>query len=372
MRLVPRDHYEALFLSDTPLLDTRAPIEFAKGSFPTAVNLPLLTDNERAQVGTCYKQKGQAAAVALGHELVGGDVKSARVDCWLAFTEQNPQGALLCFRGGMRSQIVQAWLSERGVDFPRIDGGYKALRQWLSEELATICQTVPFIFVAGRTGAAKTRLLNQGSDGMPIPRSVDLEGLAHHRGSAFGRRAMPQPTQISFEIALAIALIKARAQGPGPIALEDEGHLIGRCALPLPLQNARQDADWVLLESPLEQRVQHSFDNYILANLEELLQRTANASEAFERFSEGLLSALERIQKRLGRQRATEIQALMREALDQHQNGNPDAHKEWIRALLVHYYDPMYEHQMRKRTQQPLFSGDESEVAHYLRETLGP
>ena len=367
MKLIGPDQYEALFLADTPLLDTRAPIEFARGSFPTATNLPLLSDDERAQIGTCYKQKGQAAAITLGHQLVSGSTRSSRIDHWQAFAEHHPQGALFCFRGGIRSQIAQEWLGERGIEYPRVAGGYKALRQWLSDQLNGICLTVPFLLVGGRTGAAKTRLLNEGLDGRPLSGSIDLEGLAHHRGSSFGRRAQPQPSQIQFEIALSVALLKLKAGGASPIIIEDEGHLIGRCALPSALQNARRQADWVLLEAPLEQRVEHSFDNYILSNLEDLCQYCPNRADAFAQFSQELLAALGRIQKRLGGQRHSEIQGLMREALAAHEAGNASRHKDWIRELLVHYYDPMYEHQMRRRDTSPLFRGNESEVAQFLR-----
>ena len=92
------DDYRALFLADVPLLDTRAPAEFERGAFPTARNLPLMTDNERAAVGTCYKQRGQAAAIALGHELVAGEVRERRLAAWAAFARAH---AGSCARAGM-------------------------------------------------------------------------------------------------------------------------------------------------------------------------------------------------------------------------------------------------------------------------------
>lgn len=84
-----------LFLTDTPMMDTRAPLEFSKGAFPHTFNVPLMTDAERAQVGTCYKQQGQTAALALGHQLVAGSIKQQRLEQWLAFAQHNPEGCVL-------------------------------------------------------------------------------------------------------------------------------------------------------------------------------------------------------------------------------------------------------------------------------------
>ena len=235
------DDLQRLLLTDTPLIDTRAPIEFARGSLPTAVNLPLMTDSEREQVGTCYKQHGQKAAIDLGHQLVQGDVKAERIAAWADFAKTHPTGALYCFRGGLRSSIAQQWLHESGIEYPRVKGGYKSLRRWLIEYTDQTFASATLLFVGGRTGAAKTRVLNEGNAGQPIPGSVDLEGLAHHRGSAFGRRTTEQPTQISFEMGLGVALLKHK-QRPHPcLILEDEGRLIGRCALPLSLQAAKKN-----------------------------------------------------------------------------------------------------------------------------------
>ena len=361
------DDLESLLRDDTPLIDTRSPVEFAKGSLPTAINLPLMTDVEREAVGTCYKEQGADAAVRLGHELVAGDLKEQRVGAWKAFVAQHPTGALFCFRGGMRSEIAQRWLKDAGVDYPRIKGGYKAIRRWLTDSTDQLIEQTPLLLLGGPTGAAKTRILNEGKAGAPIPGSVDLEGLANHRGSAFGRRVTEQPTQIGFELALGVQLLKHRHAGHQKLLLEDEGRLIGRCALPLSLQAVRQDADWVQLDASVDARVEHSYENYILQNLEDLM--TQDAARAFDHFATGLLESLERIQKRLGGQRYAELTAVMQKALVAHERGNPEAHKAWISELLTDYYDPMYDYQMNKRTKPPLFRGTEQEVVEYLLQT---
>ena len=112
------EDYRSLFLSDAPMMDMRAPAEFAHGAFPSATSLPLMTDEERAQVGICYKRHGQAAAIELGHSIVSGQIRQGRMAHWLDFARSHPQGYLYCFRGGLRSQTVQHWLHEAGTDYP--------------------------------------------------------------------------------------------------------------------------------------------------------------------------------------------------------------------------------------------------------------
>ena len=360
------EDFASLLRDDTPLIDTRSPVEFAKGSLPTAINLPLMMDDEREAVGTCYKEQGQDAAVRLGHELISGERKAERVEAWRAFASQHPEGALFCFRGGMRSEIAQSWLKHAGLDYPRIKGGYKAMRRWLIESTDQLIEQTPLLLLGGPTGAAKTRILNEGNRGAPIPGSVDLEGLANHRGSAFGRRVTEQPSQISFELAFGVQLLKHQHAGHERLILEDEGRLIGRCALPLSLQAARQNADWIQLDASVDARVEHSYENYILQNLEDLM--TQDGARAFDHFATGLLESLERIQKRLGGQRYAVLKAMMQNALVAHERGNPEAHKAWISELLIGYYDPMYEYQMNNRIKAPLFRGTESEVTEYLLE----
>lgn len=355
-----------LFAEDTPLIDTRAPVEYQRGSLPTAVNLPLMDDAEREAVGRCYKQQGPDAAVALGHELVSGEIRTSRISGWRAFAETHPEGALFCFRGGLRSQLVQQWLAEAGVNYPRVSGGYKAMRQWLTASTQGICDTRQFVVVAGKTGCAKTRLITQGPNGEGIPGMVDLEGLANHRGSSFGRRVGGQPSQISFEMSLDVALYRSARQALPYIVLEDESRLIGRCALPVALQACIKAAPLVIVEATLEQRVQHSFENYILANLEELLTREANYERAFALFAEDLRNAMARIAKRLGGARYQQLSTRLEAAIQQHQSGDPSQHLNWIETLLRDYYDPMYSYQLKGRQSQVLFSGSEAAVAAFL------
>ncbi len=354
--------YAGILIEGLPLIDTRSPSEFAQGAMPNAVNLPLMSDDERAAVGTCYKRKGQDAAIALGHELVQGDLKQSRVMAWRDFAVQHPHGYLYCFRGGLRSQIAQQWLHDAGVAYPRIQGGYKAMRQFLLQAMQSQCQQQRFLVVSGQTGCAKTRLL-QG-----MPHAVDLEGLARHRGSAFGKRVGGQPTQIEFENTLALALMrKARALPEMLTLLEDESRLIGRLAVPEVLREQTLQAPLAVIESDLEVRVEHTYANYILHNLSEW-QAHAGVELGFQYFSEELLANLASLQKRLGGYRSTLLQNVMSDALIAHSSGKPEVHRQWIRILLKEYYDPMYAYQLGLKSERVVFKGDYDAVKAYCAE----
>jgi tRNA 2-selenouridine synthase len=353
-------NYLALFVDDTPLIDTRAPVEFARGAFPNAVNLPLMTDDERVAVGTCYKEHGQQAAIALGHQLVNGDIKAQRINAWLEQAQQHPQGYLYCFRGGLRSQICQQWLHEAGLDYPRVHGGYKAMRQFLLNSLEQICREQTLLVLAGHTGSAKTDLLNE------MPGAVDLEGLANHRGSAFGKRADGQPSQIDFENRVIIAMLKHQHRYPGKtIVLEDESRLIGRCALPHVLREAMAQAPLIQLQSDLESRTEHSYVNYILRKSAEW-QQHAGEEQGFELFVEDLRESLYRVRKRLGGERYAAVSEQLESAILAHREGDAAEHRTWIRGLLRDYYDPMYDYQGQKHPERVVFKGDADAVRDYL------
>jgi tRNA 2-selenouridine synthase len=354
------DDYHRLFINDIPLIDARAPIEYSHGSFPTAVNLPLMQDDERAQVGACYKQHGQKAAIALGHQLVSGVVKEQRIAAWKEFISNHPDGFLFCFRGGLRSQISQLWLSEVGCDYPRIAGGYKAMRQYLVEALTATTATAPMIILSGQTGGAKTQLLQD------LHTAVDLEKLANHRGSAFGKRVGGQPTQVNFENSLAIALLKQRHFNPGcSVILEDESHLIGKIMLPEAVMLAMQKAPVVVIEMSLNDRVQHTYQNYILHKLLEW-QQIFGQQQGFDLFAEELLTSLANLKRRLGGWRYQQLHVQMQFAIAEHAHNRPEAHLAWINTLLKDYYDPMYQYQLGRKDDRVIFKGSYTQVQAFL------
>ena len=226
-KIVSSEAFSDLFCQDTPFLDVRAPCEFFRGAFPNTINLPLLSDSEREAVGTVYKRDGKSAAIALGHRLVNAEAKDRLLVSWMDYMNTNPNAVLFCQRGGLRSQTVQTWLAEAGCTIVRAQGGYKSLRRHLIDAADQFTSSGQLMLVAGKTGSGKTHFINS------LPCSIDLEGLANHRGSAFGRRVSPQPSQASFENALGIALIKTTGQTSSVVAVEDESHAIGSLSIPI-------------------------------------------------------------------------------------------------------------------------------------------
>ncbi|WP_062263041.1 tRNA 2-selenouridine(34) synthase MnmH [Endozoicomonas arenosclerae] len=351
------DDYLSLFLNDTPLMDVRAPVEFSKGSFPLASNLPILDDHQREVIGTEYKQQGQDSAVSLGYELATDEVRAQRVACWQQFVQQHPEGYLFCFRGGQRSHITQSWLTDSGHPYPLIKGGYKALRRFLIDELEKSVEECRFIILSGKTGTGKTRLIHDIKD------SVDLEGLANHRGSSFGRRYGGQPTQIDFENRLSIAMLKHRHFKAGrPVLLEDESKLIGRCSLSQAFRDKMQQSPIILLEESIEERVEIGLQEYVSDNLSDF-QNVYGEEEGFDHFSQGLTDSLHRIRRRLGGVRYQELGDILSAALDQHKNqGSIEGYRPLIEHLLVGYYDPMYEYQLEQKQGRILFKGNREAI----------
>lgn len=345
------EDYLSLFLNDAPLLDVRAPVEFAKGSFPAAENAPLMNDEERHRIGICYKEKGQDEAIRLGHQLVCGDIKAQRIEAWKRFIARHPEGYLFCFRGGLRSRLTQQWIRDAGIDFPLVKGGYKALRRFLIDSLDNLVESGDFRILSGRTGTGKTRVLQQ------LPNPVDLEGLANHRGSSFGRQVTPQPSQIDFENRLAVAMLKARHLKNGPVYLEDESRLVGRCAMPDAMKERMAQAPLLILEQSLEDRTRIIREDYVEAMSADYINRDGEEA-GWLNFRDYLLEALGRISKRLGGERYSQLRSVMEQALkEQERNGDVHAHDAWIQPLLQDYYDPMYDYQLSKKQGQILVRG---------------
>ncbi len=354
------DNFHRLVVKNVPLIDVRAPVEFAAGAFPSAVNLPLMSDEERHQVGICYKEQGQAAAIALGHKLVCGSVKEARIAAWKAFVEQNPDALIYCFRGGMRSQLSQEWAEQAiGREIPRLEGGYKAFRNYLIDQLDPQLISSTPIVVGGRTGSGKTLLIRD------LKNVVDLEAIANHRGSSFGRQLSAQPTQIDFENRLAWALIQHRAAGHRHMILEDEGRHVGQCYLPLPLSAHFEQASVVHLEITLDERIDITFDEYVTAAQAAFTERFGE--DGLFQWLEDLRGSLQRIKKRLGGERLKRVSQLMQTAFDHQQaTGDTSAHKQWVEVLLCEYYDPMYDYQLEQKQQKIVFQGNADAVRDYL------
>lgn len=205
------------------LLDVRSPVEVARGALPGARELPLLTSEERHAVGVRYKEAGQGAAVTLGHKLVAKDLP-ARVAAWRRVCSEGPT-AVTCWRGGLRSRLAVEFICDPQVQ--RVEGGYKAIRAHLMQELGRVVSRRELLVLSGLTGSGKTRLLRSVTN--PAVQVVDLEGEAHHRGSSFGALEEAQPSQQTFENAVTADIVL----GWEPLlVVEDESRFIGRRTVP--------------------------------------------------------------------------------------------------------------------------------------------
>ena len=303
------------------VLDVRSPGEYAAGHLPGAVSFPLFTDDERAWVGTAYKQEGKQVAVDLGLELVGPKLRDMAARARALFEAQETRTPLLvhCWRGGMRSGSVDWLLRTAEVPSARCHGGYKACRAVLR---ATFQTARPYVVLGGMTGTAKTDVIHALAD--QHERTLDLEGMARHFGSSFGNlEAHPQPSTEQFSNDLAWALRALDRDGhDGPVWVENESRSIGWVQMPEDFHKRLRSAPVLELERTEDDRISHLLSMYGQANQEALVQ------------------AFERIRTKLGGQHANAAIAHVRE-------GNL---AEAARIALV-YYDKTYRHGLDKREQ---------------------
>ncbi|MCS6819588.1 MAG: tRNA 2-selenouridine(34) synthase MnmH [Chitinophagales bacterium] len=307
---------------DVLLLDVRTPSEYNYGHIPGAINLPLFTDEERAAVGTTYKQKGREAAIHAGLDFVGPRLSSIAAQAQELINQNSGKHKLLlyCWRGGMRSASVAWLLNLYGLNPQVIPGGYKAFRRWV---INTFEEKYAFAVLGGFTGSGKTLLLNALKNrGFPV---VDLEALANHHGSAFGSLGQPQqPTQEHFENMLALALRRAdiiSKRTAFPIWIEDESRFIGRVFIPPALWKQKIDAPLYILPDLREIRIKNLVHNYGKSDLSELS------------------ACILKIRKRLGPERAGL-------ALFELGKGNISRAAE----IILEYYDKTYQHSLGRRT----------------------
>lgn len=348
------DQVKKHLLEGLSFIDVRAPVEFDSGSIPGSVNLPILNNEERAVIGTCYKQHGQEKAIELGHQIVSGENKENKLKKWIDFFEQNPKSIVTCFRGGKRSQITQQFLLELNIHIPRIENGYKPIRQLFIEELKNYSQTKKMILLTGLTGSAKTHLLKKVKSVYPV---VDLEDLAKHRGSVFGAMSESQPSQADFENRLITEILKIEnTQDMRPILYEDESRLIGHRHLTEEFFTSLRSSKVILVKQTLEDRIENIFKDYIVdVKLSEKL------------FSDYEYS-LQKIEKRLGGAKTKEImQDLITSKFDFLNRQQTASNRIWIEKLLVYYYDILYQSSFDKRNPVILFQGSHSEILDFLR-----
>lgn len=348
-----------LLLAGERILDVRAPIEFRRNSCPETINLPILEDDERHAIGICYRHQGQDAAIQLGERLVSGDIRDSRIAAWRDASMHGRVTALMCARGGLRSQIAQRWLASAGVTLPRVAGGYKLLRQYLMARSDTIAASMRPIVICGMTGVGKTILLQHPC----LSRAaVDLEAAARHCGSGFGGLYGTQPSQANFENHVALELMRKHRFGPGVLLLEDESRAVGQVRIPEILFAAMCDAERVVVVASTADRIRLLRDQYVSSQV--CSSESIAPGGSLERY---LFDSLGKISRRLGGARTDECGELMKEALrEQRRTGRVELHDRWILRLLEYYYDPMYLRGIEAKNSQISFRGNAAEVVEFL------
>lgn len=292
---------------DVLLIDSRSEKEFEKAHIPGAVNIPLLNNEHRHEIGTCYKAEGRQAAVLRGFELVGPLFRE-KMDA--ALTQAAGREVFVyCWRGGMRSNILAWLLQMAGLRVTLLQGGYKSFRNYL---LPFLRAEYRILVLGGQTGSGKTEILQQLREaGEQV---VDLEHLASHKGSAFGLLGLPdQPSQEQFENMLALELEKIDPRQP--LWLENESRLIGRVIIPPALYDRMRTTRVVEVQVSRAQREARILNEYGVFDASLLAQHTG------------------RIAKRLGPQHA-------KQAVEWVLAGNV---RGWLQIVLD-YYDKTYRH----------------------------
>ena len=296
------------------LVDVRSPAEFADTSIPGAINVPLFSNEERAEIGTLYKNTGKAVARRRGIALAAPKIPELIDQVEAARTSRTIPVIVFCWRGGMRSLAMASFMNLAGIPARQLVGGHKAFRRMVCDYFDH--HKWPRIYVLrGLTGIGKTRILQQlEQQGYPV---VDLEKLANHRGSAFGSLGLgKQPGQKLFEARLWDRLDKLK-NSPYLIT-EGESRHIGRIAVPLRFHQAMQDQTSLWLTTPIALRTK-----IILADYPDLGQVT-----------EPITRALDSLKERLGGKTVARLQHYL----------HTEDWNSLIADLMQTYYDPLYLH----------------------------
>lgn len=300
------------------VIDARSPGEYRDDHLPGAVNLPVLDDAQRTQVGTLHNLEGGFAAKRAGAALVSHNIARA-LQHELADRDAGWRPLVYCWRGGNRSGALATVLARVGWRTTVLEGGYRAFRRRVLADLARLPATLPFVVVAGRTGSAKSRILAAiAARGEQV---LDLEGLGRHRGSVLGDLPdTEQPTQKLFETHVWSAL---RAMDPRrPVYVESESKKVGRCHVPDALMRAMRASRVVRVEADAALRARFLLDEY-----RHFVDDTAP-----------LFAQLDRLVALHGRERIDAWKALA-------------AGGRWepfVQALLREHYDPAYDRSMRR------------------------
>ncbi|MGL4913291.1 MAG: tRNA 2-selenouridine(34) synthase MnmH [Romboutsia sp.] len=314
---------EALRLKNTIFIDVRTESEYNEDCISNAFNMPLFKDNEHNEVGTIYKMQGKHEAIQKGFDYVSYKLKDIYMQVTTLSTEYE-NIVIYCARGGMRSGSVCNLLSSLGMNIYKLEGGYKAYRNFVLDYLQTAMDTKKFIVVHGLTGVGKTDLLKMlEKKEMDI---IDLEGMAQNSGSTFGFITFDEkpPSQKKFETRIFEKLYFSKTNY---IFIESESKRVGQVSVPNEIyEGIIRDGYHVLLDCSIENRVKRLCRDYIY-------EKDSDNVEV-------LKGCIEKFRKRLGHKKVDEYISLLDEG----------KYEELVELYLVEYYDPLYMHSVDKYT----------------------
>ena len=300
------------------IIDARSPSEYAEDHLPDAINAPVLDDAQRAEVGTLNARSGAFEAKRLGAAIAARNI-GALISQLFAERDRDWRPLVYCWRGGNRSGSLATVLARVGWRTTVIDGGYRAFRRHVVAELATLPQGLRFVVVGGRTGSAKSRLLEHLA--VRGEQVLDLEALARHRGSVLGGLPDdPQPSQKRFETLIWDTL--RQADPLRPIFVESESRKVGQCQVPEALILAMRRSRVAIIEAEVDVR-----SRFLLAEYDH-----------FQEDVPGLYALLDRLATLHGHARIEDWKALVAQ----------DRWLELVERLLVEHYDPSYDRSMTR------------------------
>jgi tRNA 2-selenouridine synthase len=319
MKEIPIQH--VIDTEDSLFIDVRSPSEFREGNIPGSINLPIFSDEERAEVGTTYKVQGQDPAKWLGMQLVSPKIPKILEEIG-SHAKTGKKPIIYCWRGGMRSKAITTFAEMSGLEVKRLTGGFRSYRHWVIENLNEKLLPDRFIVLHGMTGVGKTLVLDQlKENGFP---TLDLEKCAGHRGSVFGGIGNQVHNQKTFESILLHQLKKI--QDLSYAFMEAESKRIGKSIQPDFLLKAKKRGVHIILETTHEIRVERIFDEYVKPHAPQ------------EQFQERVMEAITPILKRF----STQVKDDILEVLERKD------YKKLIGILLMNYYDPRYQHKLEE------------------------
>lgn len=331
---------EVVYRDDIIIVDVRSESEYLEDAIPGAINMPILNDAERAEVGYIYKQVDKEKAKRLGLEIA-----TPKLIAYYDFViEKKNQGykdiVFYCYRGGMRSQSITNVLSTLGLKVGLLNGGYKDYRKHILENTALEIEKCKFIALQGLTGIGKTKILKLlQQKGCSI---LDLEGLARNSGSTFGNISHDGEftTQKRFETELYFELKNLKEK---VVFLECESRRIGRVSQPEYLYNKLQECPRILLSTDIKIRVENIKEDYIKGdrdNKDKIIKAISSLNKAIS--NEKVNELIEQIEK--------------------------NCYEEVITYLMEYYYDPLYQHSIDRKTDyvENIYFNDYEEISEKL------